>query len=335
VIFHPGILALVSGSVFVTFMLLYAAAIGSLIALRWDFQSSSAYQLSLERKTYLISTIMNYVLWFQIISTILFIYTVDDIHKLFVGAMCATGSLNANPVGWYALVVKITVCFMAGLWLVLNYFDQQVEDYPLVRLKYILLVVLIPIIFLDSLLQLQYFLGLDPDIITSCCGSLFSDSGSSVASSLAGLPVKSTMLIFYSGCSLVFITSLLCLFWNKAFLRYLLSTLNAAFLFIALASVVSFISMYIYELPTHHCPFDIIQKEYGFIGYPLYVSLFSGIFFGLLPGIFHPVKRILTLQRTIHKFERSWIVFSMSFMVIFVLIATYRVVTSNLTYFSY
>jgi hypothetical protein len=334
-IFHPGILALVSGSVFVTFMLLYAAATGSLIALRWDFQSSSAYQLSLERKTYLISTIMYYVLGFQIISTLLFIYTVDDIHKLFVGAMCATGSLNANPVGWYALVVKITVCFMAGLWLVLNYLDQKVEDYPLVRIKYILLLVLLPFIILDSLLQLQYFLGLDPDIITSCCGSLFSDSGGGVASSLAGMPVKSTMVIFYSGYCFMVIASLLCLFWNKAFLRYILSAFTAAFLFVALASVVSFISMYIYELPTHHCPFDIIQKEYGFIGYPLYVSLFLGIFFGLLPGIFQPVKRILTLQRIIHKFERSWIVSSMSCMAVFVLIATYRVITSNLTYFSY
>jgi hypothetical protein len=146
VIFHPGILALVSGSIFVTFMMLYAAAVGTLIVLRWDFQSSSAYQLSLERKTYLISTIINYVLGFQIISALLFVYTVDDIHKLFVGAMCATGSLNANPAGWIVLVSKIVVCFLAGLWLVLNYLDQKAEDYPLVRLKYILLAGLVPFV---------------------------------------------------------------------------------------------------------------------------------------------------------------------------------------------
>ncbi|KPK23737.1 MAG: hypothetical protein AMJ61_15220, partial [Desulfobacterales bacterium SG8_35_2] len=91
-LFHPGILALVSGSALVTLMMLYAAVLGARVIGRWDFQSSSAYQLSLERKTYLISTIMNYVLGFQIISALLFIYTVDDIHRLFVGAMCATGS---------------------------------------------------------------------------------------------------------------------------------------------------------------------------------------------------------------------------------------------------
>lgn len=334
-LFHPGILALVSGSALVTLMMLFAAMLGAKVILRWDFQSSSAYQLSLERKTYLISTLMNYVLGFQIVSALLFIYTVDDIHKLFVGAMCATGSLNANPVGWLALLSKFAVCFVAGLWLVLNYLDQKAEDYPLVRLKYSLLIVLLPIIVLDSFLQFQYFIGLDPDIITSCCGSLFSDSGDSVTSSIAGFPALPAMIVFYVGFTLVFGTSLLCLFSKKAFFRYLLTAFNAVFLFVALASVVSFISMYIYELPTHHCPFDIIQKEYGFIGYPLYISLFCGIFFGLLPGIFHTLKEILSLQRTVHKLERSWIVLSLGCMTVFVFITTYRVITSNLTYFSY
>lgn len=334
-IFHSGILALVSGSFFVTLMMLYAAAVGSMIALRWNLRSSTAYQLSLERKTYLISTIMNYVLGFQIISALLFIYTVDDIHKLFVGAMCATGSLNANGVGWNALISKITVCFLAGLWLVMNYLDQQVEDYPLVRMKYILLVVLLPFIILDSLLQLQYFLGLDPDIITSCCGSLFSESGSGVASSLSGLPVKSTMIIFYIGCSLIFFTSFICFYSKKAIFRYFHSMVAAALLFLAMAGIISFVSIYIYELPTHHCPFDILQSGYGFIGYPLYISLFCGVFYGLLPGVFQPLKKILSLKETINRVERSWIFLSMGYMSIFVLTATYRIVSSNLIYISY
>jgi hypothetical protein len=316
-------------------MMLYASLLGVKVILRWDFQSSSAYQLSLERKTYLISTLMNYVLGFQIISALLFVYTVDDIHRLFIGAMCATGSLNANPVGWYALFSKISVCFLAGLWLVLNYLDQKAEDYPLVRLKYSLLIVLLPGIVLDSFLQLQYFLGLDPDIITSCCGSLFSDSGPGVASSIAGLPVLPAMIAFYAGCTLVFAALLVCLLSEKALFRYLLSFLNAAFLLVALAAVVSFISMYIYELPAHHCPFDILQKEYGFIGYPLYISLFCAIFFGLLPGVFQPVKRILSLRGTVPKLERYWIISSMACLAVFVSIATVRIAASNLTYFSY
>ena len=278
---------------------------------------------------------MNYILGFLIISTILFIYSVDDIHKLFVGAMCATGSLNANPVGWYALVVKIAVSFMAGLWLILNHLDQKAEDYPLIRLKYMLLAVFLPFIFLDSFLQLRYFLGLNPDIITSCCGSLFNVSGGTVASTLTGLPVKATMVVFYSGFSLLFILSILCLLWHNPLLKYFLSTVAVAYLFVAIASIISFVSMYIYEIPTHHCPFDILQKEYNFIGYPLYVSLFCGIFYSLLPGIFKPLERIPSLKMCVQKIERSWIIVSMSCLTLFTFITTYEVIASNLTYFSY
>ncbi|HBI16522.1 MAG TPA: hypothetical protein DDY20_13620 [Desulfobulbaceae bacterium] len=333
-IFHSGILALLIGSVLVTVMTLYAGLLGTVVLLRWDFQSSSAYQLSLERKTYLISTIMNYVLGFQILSVFLFVYTAEDIHQLFVGAMCATGSLNANPVGWLALLSKIIICFAAGLWLVLNYLDHLGEDFPLVRLKYAVLLVLLPCICADLYLQLQYFLGLDPDIITSCCGSLFSTSGGSVASSIAGLPAGPSMVVFYTGFVLYAVTSLFGLFWEKAFLRYLHSSLAALFFIISMASVVSFISMYVYELPTHHCPFDMIQKEYSFIGYPLYATLFCGVFFGLLPGIFQRAGSIPSLQRNFRKIERTWLLFSLGCMTSFVMLTTYMVLFSNLTYFS-
>jgi len=335
VIFHPGILALVIGSALLTLMTVYAAALGARVILRWDFRSSSAAQLALERKTSLISTIMNYVLGFQIISALLFIYTVDDIHQLFVGAMCATGSLNANPVGWLALFSKLNVCFGAGLWIVLNYLDQQAEDFPLVRLKYGLLFLLLPGIVLDFILQLRYFLGLDPDIITSCCGSLFSETDVGTASSLAALPVLPSMIVFYAGFALLLFVSVFCLFSQHALARYLLSILAAAYLLIALASVVSFVSMFIYELPTHHCPFDMLQRGYGHIGYPLYLSLFCGIFFALLPGIFHPAKKIPSLRETVLQLERPWIILSMGCLTLFIVLTSWSMYSSNLTYFSY
>lgn len=334
-IFHPGILSLLIGSGIASLMTLYGSLLGIAVLLRWDFRSSSAFQLSLERKTSLISTIMSYVLAFQIISLLLFVYTVDDIHRLFIGAMCATGSLNANPVGWYALSVKIATCFAAGLWLVLNHLDHLCEDYPLLRMKYGVLLLLLPIILLDLYLQLHYFLGLDPDIITSCCGSLFSISGGSVASSVAGLSAGPAMIVFYSGFVLFALAALLCLVTKKVWLRYLHSMWAAVMFVISIVAVVSFISMYIYELPTHHCPFDILQKGYNFIGYPLYVGLFGGVFFGLLPGIFQPAGRIKSLRGQIRKIEKSWILLSLLLLAFFVGLTTHVIVASNLIYLSF
>ena len=106
-ILHPGILALIVGSSIVLAMMVYAGWIGVRVLRSWDFDSSSAEQLTLERETYLGSTLAIFALGFQIVSALLFLFTIDDIHELFVGAMCATGSLNANPVGWTALAVKV------------------------------------------------------------------------------------------------------------------------------------------------------------------------------------------------------------------------------------
>jgi hypothetical protein len=334
-ILHPGILALLTGTALVLAMVIHAAVTGGIILLRWDLSSSSAEQLALERKTYLVSTLLNYALAFQVLSAFLFIYTLDDVHSLFIGAMCATGSLNANPVGWYALLVKITVFFLAGLWIVLNMIDQMVEDYPLIKLKYSLLIALLPIIVLDLFLQFSYFTGLDPEIITSCCGALFGGGGGDVATSLAALPVAETMLAFYS-LTLFFVTVLCCcLFSDKPVFRYIQSGTAAAFLIMAISAVVSFVSIYIYELPTHHCPFDMVQLEYNFIGYPLYMSLFGAVFFGILPGIFQPAKRIVNMAAPLSRIERKWVISSLVCLVFFLIIVTWQIVSSNLEFLSF
>ena len=43
-----------------------------------------------------------------------------------------------------------------------------------------------------------------------------------------------------------------------------------------------FFGTYIYELPSHHCPFCYLQDDYYFIGYFLYATLFLGTFNGLV-----------------------------------------------------
>src|SRR3972149_261257 len=97
-IFHQAILALLIGSVLICFLLLYSAYYGIQILRRWDLPSGSELQLSLERRTYLLSTMIAYAFGFQLLSLFLFIYTADHLSPLFVGAMCAAGTLNVN--GW-------------------------------------------------------------------------------------------------------------------------------------------------------------------------------------------------------------------------------------------
>lgn len=328
---HPGILALLAGAGIVFLMLLAASAVGIAVMRKWDFQSSSEEQLLLERTTYLISSIVSYALAFELLSGLLFVYTVDDIHNAFVGAMCATGALNANPVGWTALMTKIVVFFGASLWIALNALDRKAEDAPLVRLKCGGLLALTLLAGADLFLTARYFLGLEPEVITSCCGSLFSASDTGVAGDLAALPPRPMMGVFYGSAALFLTAALIRLKYRKPFLSYSVSFFAALFFAVSVAAVISFISLYFYELPSHHCPFDIFQRNYRFVGYPLYAALFGGVLFGLLPGLFQPLRRRPSLARIIEQAERRWLVLSILLTLCFLAIATWPVVFGNLS----
>jgi hypothetical protein len=73
-----------------------------------------------------------------------------------------------------------------------------------------------------------------------------------------------------------FTALLLSILLDKKFTSILLVAL---FGFISYYVVVYFFGTYIYELPTHKCPYCMMQKEYYYIGYLIWGSLFLTISF--------------------------------------------------------
>jgi hypothetical protein len=331
VILHPGVLALLGGSAVALALLVAACGVGIQVLRRWDFSSSSARQLALERRTFLVSSLATVALAIEIASSLLFLYTVDDLHRLFVGAMCATGSLNANPVGWWVLPVKVLILLAAPLWIALNGLDVRAGDFPVIRAKYGALLVLAPLVAADLVLQARYFLGLDPAVITSCCGSLFSAAGSGVSSELAGLPVFPTMAAFYASVAAFVAAMAACRLRPAAITRIITAALALVFLAVALASMVSFLSLYIYELPTHHCPFDVLQLQYRAIGYPLYASLFAAVVLGLLPAVTLVFRRRPSFAAAADRAQRRWLDAGLAATILFVVLASFPVLFGSFT----
>jgi hypothetical protein len=245
--------------------------------------------------------------------------------------MCATGSLNANPVGWYVLLSKVLVFFVSLAWIAFNYIDQTAEDYPLVKMKYRALLCITPLIIVDAVLQFIYFSGLDPVIITSCCGSLFSAEGAGIVSSMSSFPLGTMMTVFYVSISAYMISAFFSLRSGNSLFKYLTGILAFTLLAVSVMSVVSFISLYFYELPTHHCPFDILQKDYFYIGYPLYVTLFLGVFFGMMAGIVDPYQKYNSIAGTIQRLQKKWIITSVVMILIFTVISSWQVIFSDLS----
>jgi hypothetical protein len=330
-ILQPGIIALVLGSGTTLVLLTYASFLGVKILMRWDMGNSSEEQLSLERKTYLVSTLVRYGLAFEILSVFLFIYTADDLHNLLVGAMCATGSLNANSFGFPTLYAKIAVFFLASAWIALDSLDNRAEDYPLTRKKYTLLLFVVPAVWAGYVLQILYFSHIDPSVITSCCGVLFSEGGTNIGSSLASLPVHQTEFVFFGMFATVVAFGLAVIMSGRRSFIVPFSILSALFFGISTTSIVSFISLYFYQIPTHHCPFDMLQADYYYSGYPLYFSLFSGSFFGAMTGVIEPLKKIRTLSLIVPAAQRRWAVIAVLCLAIFVLISLVPMVFTSFT----
>jgi hypothetical protein len=328
VFFQPDILALFISSFLITGMMLYASYYGILILKYWDIKSGSEMQLGLERRTYLISTIVIYALAFQLLSFFLFVYTADNLHTFFTGAMCAVGSLNVGRWGFSVVILKIITFLLGGLWLIINFADNRGYDYPLIKVKYAGLLVITPLILLETVMQFNYFLGLTPEVIVSCCGSLFTSDTQGVISEMIAFPRLGMEIAFYGamlGClaSGVF-------FYRTGEMGYLFAMMALATFLIAIASLISFISIYIYELPTHHCPFCILQKEYGYIGYFLYLTLLLGGLTGMGAGILMPFRRIGSIKETLPVLQKHLVLTSLTSYLLFTGFATGLIAFSNL-----
>jgi hypothetical protein len=165
-------------------------------------------------------------------------------------------------------------------------------------------------------------------VITSCCGSLFSANGASVASEIASLPSFPVKVVFYSWTALALAAG--AWFTLKDRGGYLFAGLSGVHFLVAVVSILSFVSLYFYELPTHHCPFCILQREYGYIGYPLYVALLGSTITGMGVGLLMPFRKTDSLREVIPVIQRRLTLVSVSLILVFTAIVTYKMIFSNL-----
>lgn len=327
-IVSPGILALILSSLLASLMVTAAAGYGLQIIRRWDVTSGSELQLNLERKTYLISCMVGTVLAAHLLTLFLFISTADAISPLLVGAMCAAGSLKANSFGYPALYAKITVFVLGALWLILNHADNLGYDYPLVKPKYALLLIIAPVSILESALQILYFSGLKPDIITSCCGSQFSSSVQSGLSDVASLPAQPLLITFFTGGMLALASGLIFLRSGRG--SAVFSGISLINFPLTILTLISALSPYIYELPTHHCPFCILQPDYHAIGYLLYVLILVAAVSGIGAGGLSRWRARISLQDTLPPFQRRLTMAALSATALLLLTVIWLIMRSNL-----
>ncbi len=268
----------------ILYMLLFVAFIVTLGLIRkWNFNAFTTEQFRLENRSYLVMTIIFFVMVLKLLLLPYFVYTIDRLSDLVPGAMCAAGVIKANTYGNPLLTLKIIILFLSGLWLSINRLDLKAKSYPWFRIKAWFFVVIFLLISGEFVLDILYFTHIETSKPVSCCSVIFGQTGGANGLPL-GLDIPKLLMLFYLLYGLLVLTLIADMYW--------LSILSALlFAPVAYYAVVYFFGTYIYELPTHQCPFCMLQDHYYYVGYLVWGSLLFGLFFtidhALMQRYFH------------------------------------------------
>ena len=316
-------LALIICSMVVAFLMLLAGRSAIRVLRFWNPASDDNRQIRLENEIWLTSTLVEYGLGVQILSLLVLVLAADHFAGSIPGAMCATGALLADPHGIPTLLVKLAGVFLYGFWLLLHQLDIRSEHYPLVRIKYIYLLLLLPLLAVDITLQTLYLTGLKPDIITSCCAVVFDSStgGGPLLLRTTQLPI---LPLFYATALFLAILALLLLRrWRIS--AGIVHSLGWCWFFgLAMVAVITVFSSYIYNMPYHKCPFCILKPQYHYIGFLLYGTLIPATFFGVTPSLTEPFRKRPGLAQPVAAYQKAAVKTSLLLLALFTALASFH-----------
>lgn len=307
--------------------LIYSSTISVNIIRKWDISSGSEYQLKLEKKTYLIQTIVFWIMLISFINFFLFIYEIDNLCNLITGAMCAFGTLSSNFFGWFSFFLKIFSLIFSSVWLIINKIDNNFENYPLIKIKYRFLIFVTVFFVADSIISTLFFMNIKPNIIVSCCGSFFEEvnevKDEFISKMILDKKISLAFFVFYQFLSYLVIIWLL----KKQYFHIVVSFINLINVFIIYFFFIFFITPYIYELPNHYCFFCMLKSEYKGLGY-LYYFLF--LIYAILSFILTLFTFIDKKFQFLEKYKYKYSYFILIVLAIIIILFIFTVFKSNL-----
>jgi len=160
-------------------------------------QSDQHYEV--EKNFYLVSTVGWMTLGTRILAIPLFWITVISLIPAVPGAMCEFGVFQAGaPFSWADLGLKLFTMFAFGGWLFFDLMNRKLKGSPLMGSLSRGFVLLIPLLFVDAILDISFFGGLKP-LVVPCCMVVYSNTAQS---------------LFNIGCPFCFVTYKYPLLWG-------------------------------------------------------------------------------------------------------------------------
>jgi len=239
---------------------------------KWDITSDAEEQYDLEKKVYLIITIMSLGFFLRLLMVPLWFWTLHSMIISIPGAMCLVGVHNIDaPVSYIASALKLVLPVLYGYWLILNFLDRQVATQPFIKPKLIFLSPLGILILIESVLDITLLLSVPPRQV-SCCTSLFDVLRDNISQIVTG---STWMWVAVFDCLSAFILGEMIWFWTaqkrslssnggwwfgkKSIMIF--ETLIIVFTFaVFVLSLHTKIAPLFLNLPFHHCVFCLGQE---------------------------------------------------------------------------
>ena len=182
-----------------------------------DADNDKRYEL--EKDFYLVSTVGWITLGTRIMAIPLFFVTVLSLIPSVPGAMCEFGVFQAgSPFSWADFGVKLLVMFAFGGWLFIDFVNRKSKSAPLMRSLSSWFVLLIPLLFVDVLLDIAFFGSLEP-LVVPCCMVIYSSGLSTlfgVSCPFCYVTYEMTLLM---GVITAYAVSAALVIWSYAFKR--------------------------------------------------------------------------------------------------------------------
>jgi hypothetical protein len=283
-------------------MMLSVAFFYTLIILKdHDTTVMSEYQYTLEKRSYLVVTMVWMALLAKIALLPFFTYTLDELSTIIPGAMCAAGVVGSNGYGAWLLGVKIIVIILALLWIVLDREDQHLKSGYYFKKKMFFFLAIFALVVVEFILEILFLSSLSTQNPVLCCSVIYKESSKFGALPFS-LGTAELVGLFYAWYGSVMVA----VYYGKK--RVLLFS-SLLFVGISYYAIVYFFSTYVYELPSHQCPFCLLQSEYYSIGYAIFASLIIATFYALAVSLFpfmEHKKRCVMVWYTVFMMLTSW-----------------------------
>ena len=238
---------------------------------RWDITNSAETQYRLEKKVYLIISVLSIGFILRLFAFPLWFLTLNSMIISIPGAMCLAGVHNANaPLAYIASTFKLILPAIYGFWLILNLLDRKVATQPFMKLKLFLLTPLGLLILSETITDI-FFLFSVPLRQVSCCTSLFDTPKNNLHQLISGSNWM-WVVLFYVLALIILAEIIFFLIaqkkstasikknWFGSKSLMLIETIMIIFCFITfLLALQTKISLLFLDLPLHHCIFCLCQ----------------------------------------------------------------------------